>query len=220
PTTRQRENLHIAFVPEDGQLARTNLPARSGPYETVRVIAVHDLVASTRLIGQMMTRLHVGHAGGLIAVQRNDLIGDHVLRGRHAVDGAADTFDPVVGLDTRRRAAHSRRQIGLDLVRETGPEQRPVAHIHACSITELHVADGGAVQQQLPGVFADGHGATYSVPLRTRQGFALPAPLRVFTVTAMSLICHERGVTRGSWPPLVRHTDPLHTPLTTYIGKR
>src|SRR5262249_31595208 len=153
--------------------ARTNLPALGGPYEPVRVIAVHDLVASTRLIWQMMTRLHVGHAGGLIAVQRNDLIRDHVLRGLHAVDGAAGTFDPGIGLGTRRRAAHGRRQIGLDLIRETGAEQRPVAHIHACSITELHVADGGAVPQQLPGVFADGHGATYSVPPSTLQGVAL-----------------------------------------------
>ena len=67
----------------------------------------------------MMARLHVGDAGGLIAVERNYLIRDHMLRGLHCVYGAADKFDPVVGLHTLRRAADGRRKISLDLVRET-----------------------------------------------------------------------------------------------------
>src|SRR6185369_5051163 len=199
-TTRQLENIHIAFVPEDGQLARTNLPALSGPYETVGVIAIHDLVASAGLIWQMMTRLHVGDAGGLIAVQRNDLIGDHVLRGFHAVDGAADTFDPVIGLDTLWWAAHVRRRLGLDLVSETGAEPRPVACIHACGVTELHLADGGAVEQTLHGVFVGGHGATYIASNSSRQVLTLRETLCGFIVPSVSLLGKSRGLKRGSWP--------------------
>src|SRR6266446_3730968 len=168
----------------------------------------------------MMARLHVGHAGGLIAVQRNDLIGDHVLRGFHAVEGAADTFDPVIGLDTLWRAAHGRRRLGLDLVSETGAEQRPVACIHACGVTELHLADGGAVEQTLHGAFVGCHGATYSATPSTRQVLTLRETLWGFIVPCVSLIGKSRGLKRGSWPLVVRHAAPPHTPLTPYSSRR
>jgi hypothetical protein len=102
---RELEDAHVALVPSHRELASANLPAVGSPDETVGVIAVHDLVAAARFIEKMVARLHVSYANGSVAVERNDMIGDQVLRRVHPAYGAADQFDPVVGLDSLRRAA-------------------------------------------------------------------------------------------------------------------
>ena len=105
PPAGQFKNVHIAFVPRDRQLACPNLPALRSSDETVRVIAVHDLVAPARLVGKVMTSLYISDASGLIAVERDYMIRDHVLGGLHSIDGAAGELNPVGGFHALRRHA-------------------------------------------------------------------------------------------------------------------
>ena len=88
----------------------------------------------------MMARLYVCNAGGLVAVDRDHMVGDHVLRRLEPDQEAARGLDEFVGLTSAWLTTEDRSEVGLYLIGETGSIERPVPRVGSGGIAELNVA--------------------------------------------------------------------------------
>jgi hypothetical protein len=114
-------------------------------YRPSAAIATHSLSAATLIVGEIVLRLHVGNAHRLIAIDGDDMIGDHVLGCLQTADRAARRLGPPVGGDLARPAAKDGRKIHFYFISEARSEAFPIAHIEAGCIPQLAVADLRAI---------------------------------------------------------------------------
>jgi len=126
--------------------------------EVVRVVAADRLHAVALFVWKAMLGLEVRDAQRLVAINRDNVIGDQVLRRLEPADGATRCLGPLVAADLAWSATSEHRgKIYLDFLGEAGTEQLPIAHVDAGSVTQLHIANFGTIEQQLnAGIVHDG----------------------------------------------------------------
>ena len=149
----EHEDVLVAGRPGDGELAAADTPAVLRTDEGVGVIAAQREGVVALGVGEVVLGLHVGDAGGLVAIDRDDVIGADVLGRRKAAETGAHARGPVVGAHGRRLAAAPRGEVDLDLVGEAGAVGLPIPHVDARGVADDSVADGLAIEDLLDGGF-------------------------------------------------------------------
>lgn len=90
---------------------------------------------------------NAGDAGGVVVVERDHVVGDHVLRRLERLHPRRDRTHPAVGRDANHGLTEAVTEVDLDLIREAAAEELPVVRIGSRGIAQLDCADVGTVQQ-------------------------------------------------------------------------